>query len=78
MDILQGLFDNFLNQDLLIRFALIILIALYGLFALILVIQINNLNRTIKQIAFAPIFNLLAIIHFFAALALLLAAVLSL
>lgn len=78
MEILQPLFDSFFNQDLLIRFTLLILIAFYGLFALILVIQINNLNRTIKQIAFAPIFNLLAIIHFFAALALLLAAVLFL
>ena len=66
------------NQDLIFRFILVVLTALYGLFALIIAIQIGNLNRVIKQIGFAPIFNGLATIHLLAALALLLFSVVSL
>ena len=73
--IIAGIFGS---QDIILRFALIILIALYGLFALIVAIQINNLNRTINQIGFSSILNMFAIIHLFAALALLILAVLSL
>lgn len=78
MDIITIISSLFANQDILFKLALIILIALYGLFALIVAIQINNLNRVVNQIGFSRILNLLAILHFFAAIALLLASVLSL
>lgn len=66
------------SQDIIFRFALIILIALYGLFALIVAIQIGNLNRVVHQVGFSAVLNFLAVLHFFAALALLALAVLSL
>ena len=66
------------SQDIIFRFALIILIALYGLFALIVAIQIGNLNRVVHQVGFSGILNFLAVIHFFTALALLAFAVLFL
>lgn len=68
----QVFINFFFNQDFLLKIFLLVLISLYGLFALILSIQIRNLNRIINQINFAPIFSLLATIHFAAAIALLL------
>ena len=75
MDIISSLFSS---QDMLAHFALIILIALYGLFALIVGIQINNLNRSVTQVGFSVILNFLAFFHLVTALALLLLTVLSL
>lgn len=75
MDIIPSLFSS---QDTILRFALIILISLYGLFALIVAIQLNNLNRVINQIGFSIILNALALAHLLAALALLILSVLSL
>jgi hypothetical protein len=77
MDIL-GIFNFIANQDLIFRFALIIVIALYGLFALILAIQVGNLNRVLHQIGASSILSLLAIGHALAAIALLMLAVVSL
>ena len=75
MDIISSLFSG---QDVIAHFALIILIAFYGLFALIVAIQINNLNRAVTQVGVSVVLNFLAFIHLLAALALLLLTVLSL
>ena len=75
MDILNNLISS---QDFIFRFSLIILISLYGLFALIVAIQIGNLNKVVNQIGFSPFLNAAAVAHFFATIALLVVAVLSL
>ncbi len=75
MDLLNNLISS---QDFIFRFALIILISLYGLFALIVAIQIGNLNKIVNQIGFSPFLNTAAVLHFFATIALLVLAVLSL
>lgn len=75
MNLISALFSS---QDIIFSFAMLILIAIYGLFALIVAIQINNLNRVVTQIGFAPIFNILALLHLFGAIALLILSVLSL
>jgi hypothetical protein len=75
MDLLNNLISS---QDFIFRFALIILISLYGLFALIVAIQIGNLNKVVNQIGFSPFLNFAAVLHFLATIALLAVAVLSL
>ncbi|HVZ12793.1 MAG TPA: DUF5657 family protein [Patescibacteria group bacterium] len=66
------------SQDFLVRIGLIIGISFYGLFALIVAIQINNLNRALNQVGFSFIFNVIAVVHMLATIALLILAVLSL
>lgn len=78
MEIVDFIFALFSNQDFLFKIALLILIALYGLFALIIYVQIISLNNILNQINFSPIFKALGFIHFALALALLVFAVLSL
>jgi len=78
MDLISIFSDLFASQDLIFRIGLIILIALYGLFALIVAIQINNLNRVVTLIGVSGMLNLFALVHFFGAIALLLLSVLSL
>ncbi|KKQ93452.1 MAG: hypothetical protein A3C27_01270 [Candidatus Levybacteria bacterium RIFCSPHIGHO2_02_FULL_39_36] len=78
MELFQFLIQLFSNQDLLFRIILIILISFYILFALILAMQIRNLNRIVNQITFSPIFKLLSFIHLGAAIALLIFTVLFL
>ena len=75
MELIDFFVNIFSNQDVLFKIALMILISIYGLFALILTIQIRNLNRIINQITFSPIFTVLAGAHLVATLALLLFAV---
>ncbi len=65
----------FSDQNLLFKIGLVVLIALYGLFALIVAIQIRNLNKIIDQIDFSPFFNFLYLVHVGATIALLFAAV---
>ena len=78
MDIVGIISSIFLGQDLIVRFALVVLIALYGLYSLIVAIQISNLNRVVHQIGSSVVLNFLAVLHFGLTLALLVAAVLSL
>ena len=78
MAIVALIISLFSNQDPLFKVALIILIAIYSLFALIVYIQLVSLNKILNQVSFSPIFKILALIHFGASLALLVAAVLSL
>lgn len=78
MEIIDFFLNIFSNQDSLFRIILIILIALYGLFALILFIQIRNLNRIVNQVTFSPVFIVLAFVHLATILALLFFTVLFL
>ncbi|HVT01196.1 MAG TPA: DUF5657 family protein [Patescibacteria group bacterium] len=77
MDI-NSILAIFSDQNGLAKFALIVLIGFYSLFALIILIQIRNLNRIVNQIKFSPIFTFIAFNHLLAALALLVFAVLFL
>lgn len=54
MDLL-GIFD-FLSQDLFISVVLLILLIMYGFYALVLSIQIKTYNNILTQAGFAPIF----------------------
>lgn len=78
MEIINFFLNILANQDSLFRIILIILIALYGLFALILFIQIRNLNRIVNQVTFSPVFIVLAFVHLTITLALLFFTVLFL
>jgi hypothetical protein len=78
METINFILNIFSNQDALFRIILVVLIVLYGLFALILFIQIRNLNHILNQTAFSPIFILIALIHLLATFALLFIAVLFL
>ena len=78
MDIIGLINSIFSSQDFIFRFVLIILLSIYGLFALVIAIQIGNLNKVVNQIGFWLILNVFAIAHFFAAIALLVVAVLFL
>lgn len=78
MDISSIISSLLSGQDIIARFALVIFIALYGLFALIVAIQIGNLNRVVNQIGASAFLNFLAVLHFGVALALLVIAVLFL
>jgi Family of unknown function (DUF5657) len=57
------------NHDFLFKIILIVTSILYGLFALILSVQIKNLNKIINQIDFSSFFNLVTLIHFLGAIA---------
>lgn len=78
MEFIDLIFSLFENQDFLFKIALIILTSFYGLFALIVNIQIFNLNRILNQITFSPVFKILGVAHFIAALALIALTVLFL
>lgn len=75
MESLDVLVNFFSDQDLLVKIGLVVLIVLYSLFALIVAIQIRNLNKIIDQIDFSPFFNFLSLVHVGATIALLFAAV---
>lgn len=60
----------FSDQDFLFKIILIITTIFYGLFAIILAVQINSLNKIIDQIDFSPFFNTIALVHVVAAIAL--------
>lgn len=75
MEIVELISKFFSDQDFLFKIILVILVSLYGLFALVLAIQIKNLNKIINQIDFSPVFNLLSLIHVGATIALLFGAV---
>ncbi len=61
----------------LIQMLITILIALYAIYAFIIIRQVTLLNKSFTTDA-APLFKMTAVIHFFAALALLLVAILLL
>ena len=67
IEIVERLFSD---QDFLFKIFLIVVTSLYGLFALILWVQIRSLNKIIDQIDFSPVFNALGFLHLLGALAL--------
>jgi hypothetical protein len=78
MQALQTLILSLSNQDFLAKIILVIILALYSLFALVLTNQVRVLSRTVNQIHFAPIFQALAYIHTTIAVLLLISVVLFL
>lgn len=78
MENLDVLVNFFSDQNLLLKIGLVVLTVLYSLFALIVAIQIRNLNKIIDQIDFSPFFNFLSLVHVGATIALLFAVVISL
>lgn len=78
MEALDIVIQFFTNQDLLLKVILGILSSLYLLFAVIILIQIRNLNKIVNQISFSPIFSFLAWLHMVATLAILLVTVIFL
>jgi hypothetical protein len=75
----MNLFTNLIsNQDVIFRFAAIILLALYGLFALIVAIQISDLNKLLNQTGSSILITILSVVNVLASIALLFFAVLSL
>ena len=75
MENIDVLISFFSDQNLLFKIGLVVLIAIYSLFALIVAVQIRNLNRIINQINFSPLFTLAAFLHLGITVALLLFAV---
>lgn len=78
MELIDFLIQFFTDQNLLFKLILGILSSLYLLFAVIILIQVRNLNRIVNQISFSPIFSFLAWLHMLATLAILLATVIFL
>lgn len=62
-DILQLIIDFFTNQTLIVKIVLSILIALYGLFAVVLAVQIRVLATVISQNNITPLLKLIAFLH---------------
>ncbi len=75
---IEELFALLSNQDILFKFGLVILILLYIIFAILVYVQINSLNKVVNQVSFSPIFKFLGLTHLLAAIALLFTAVLFL
>lgn len=74
----QSLILSLSNQDFVAKIILVIVLALYSLFALVLTNQVRVLSRTVNQIHFSPIFQALAYIHTTIAVLLLISVVLFL
>ncbi len=68
---LFGIF-NFLSQDLFISVVLLILLIMYGFYALVLSIQIKTYNNILTQIGFAPIFTFIGYLNVVVAIGLIL------
>jgi len=75
MEIVELISKFFSDQDFLFKIIITILISFYGLFSLVLAVQIRNLNKIIDQIDFSSFFNFLSLVHVGATIALLFAAV---
>lgn len=75
---IQDLLAIIPNQTFFLKIILILLLSLYGLFALIVAMQIKNLNNIVNQIKFSQTFILLSFLHSLGALALLIATVIFL
>lgn len=66
------------SQDLFVSVVLLILLIIYGFYALVLSIQITTYNRIITQEGFAPIFQLIGFLNVGAAILLILIILLTL
>jgi hypothetical protein len=59
---------NLFNQDLFISVVLLVLLIVYGFYALVLSIQIKTYNNIVTQAGFAPFFTLVGYLNVAAAI----------
>jgi len=69
---------NLFNQDLFISVVLLVLLIVYGFYALVLSIQIKTYNNILTQAGFAPLFTLVGYLNVAAAIILILIILLTL
>lgn len=69
---------NFFTQDLFISVVLLVLLIIYGFYALVLSIQIKTYNNIVKQVGFATIFTLIGYLNVALAIGLMLVILLTL
>jgi len=78
MELINAIISFVGNADLMVRLFLLVTIAMYGLFAIVLAFQIRTLNNTIKQATFSSVFTFLSFLHAGIALALMLSVIMIL
>jgi len=54
---------NLFSQERFISFVFLVLLIIYGFFAVVLTIQISTYNKIMTQTGFAPIFQLISYIN---------------
>lgn len=69
---------NFFTQDLFISVVLLVLLIIYGFYALVLSIQIKTYNNIVTQVGFATIFTLIGYLNVAFAIGLILLILLTL
>lgn len=74
---LSGLL-NFFTQDLFISIVLLVLLIVYGFYALVLSIQIKTYNNILTQAGFATFFTLIGYLNVVASIILILIILLTL
>lgn len=74
---IENLF-NFFSQDLFISAVLLVLLIVYGFYALVLSIQIKTYNNIVTQTGFAPIFTFIGYLNVAISVALILLILLTL
>lgn len=75
---IDSIIQFFQNPDAFTAAVLFVFLIIYNFFALVLAFQIFTFNRIYTQVAFAPIFRAIAILHVALSFILLLAVVFSL
>ena len=75
---LQNIIEFFSNPQLLIQLFLLVLVIMYGLYAVVVAFQIRTLNNTVTQVMFSQVFTFLAFLHAGLALALMLSVIMIL
>ncbi|MCL4419161.1 hypothetical protein M1146_03605 [Patescibacteria group bacterium] len=78
LDVFQTITSTLTDQRFISKSVLIILLGLYGLFAIILAIQTDVLNRIVSVSTFSPLIKTISFVHAFLVIALLVAAILFL
>ena len=69
---------NLFNQDLFISIVLLVLLIIYGFYALVLSIQIKTYNNILTQAGFATFFTLIGYLNVAASIILILIILLTL
>jgi len=69
---------NFFSQDVFLSVVILILLIVYGFYALVLSIQIKTYNNIVTQTGFAPIFTFIGYLNVAVTIALILIVLLTL
>lgn len=75
---LEQIIAFFSTPQLLFKLFMLVLIIMYGLYAVVVAFQIRTLNNTVTQVMFSQIFTFLAFLHAGLALALMLSVIMIL